>query len=530
MSWLVDAGLPPEKSDKPQDSIIVPAHQLFHSYLLALNSKNTHRNHISEFVVQLCVETHAVKFPVAAIGDLLKVIVQCSEEVYVTPKANLTNFDDVWNINNINEWMNLWNSSEDYDDEYNNPQPSELTTMFAPSDLNGNSSLSIPHASSKVPNQSEHNSVMKNGSISGQQDRAIAVHTSKNNVKAPAKVLTCRLIQGSLEKMPFIQTCYKLRPKSKYCFRSQKPELSSDVIAKLCRKTSYYLVYYKASWILLKVHYVQLFTNLLVVVIPPFRERILGNKRGIQYYCVIFIMWMIWRLQETFEIEEKWRRYLPYSCNITHSARYVIEAIILYVSSDFSMMRYKALARPLYYHIIRHKGHSKLRGGAVGVIIGTVCSVCNIIALHIMIDPNVGESCHLTGNGGKRKFLWVLIGVKAISLLLMYAIPCAIMISANLAIIYQLRRYRRNNMALQRSQSGRNFKKKTQNVVAFILFSSLFMMCCMPQPVYDLYLTVSTLIYRSVDNNMGMFIKAILGNLTIFAFIINTLVGTRYSP
>ena len=330
--------------------------------------------------------------------------------------------------------------------------------------------------------------------------------------------------------MPFIQTCYKKHPKSKHCRSSKKPSLSSDVIAKICVKTSHLLVYYKASWILVKVHYVQLFTNLLVIVVPPFKERILGNRSGTRYFCVIFIMWMIWRLQETLEVEGRWRKYVPYSCNITHSARYVIEAIILYVSSDLSMMRYKALAKPLYYHMIRHKRHhNKLRGGVVGVLIGTVCSVSNIIALHIMIDPSVGESCLLTGDGGQKKFLWVLIGVKASCLLFMYAIPCAIMISANLAIMCELRKIRRNNISLQRSQSRRNLKKKTNNVVAFILFSSLFMMCCMPQPVYDLYITVTALIKRNTSNDMGVFVHAILGNLTILSFILNTLVGTRYS-
>jgi hypothetical protein len=168
---------------------------------------------------------------------------------------------------------------------------------------------------------------------------------------------------------------------------------------------------------------------------------------------------------------------------------------------------------------------------AVGVVTGALCSLLNIMALCIVSSsqpsPVLLKTCKLprdvTGN------LVPLIVAKVLSLLAIYLVPCVTMVTAN--IIMSRNVNRKANQSIRRSNNKSQRRNRTKVISGLLVFSSIFMVCCMSKPVFELYLAIRIHVDVPLEDRetKGMLLDAITWNLTTLAYVINTVLGIRYA-
>ena len=218
-------------------------------------------------------------------------------------------------------------------------------------------------------------------------------------------------------------------------------------------------------------------------------------------------------------------RTIPICACSPTSVCYVSEAQCLYLFAYSSLERYHAVAAPLKWRTTNTTAARRL-AIVVGFVVGMISSTLNIIMISIMDDKDIMKTCTITELPSQQTLpLHFLIGIKFINLLCVYCLPCSVLILANIFIIVAGK-----HRSTIRSSKTRRTNKKLSYVFSFLVFSSLFMMCCLPRPIFDLNLAFDVL--ETIVISMSpreMIADAVIWNLTTLAFALNTVVGMRYT-
>ena len=354
--------------------------------------------------------------------------------------------------------------------------------------------------------------------------------------------LTCRFDYGDIDTLPSISLCLVER-ETYYCHIKQK--LESMKTNPCMNRPEWKLIHsYKASWILAKINYLLISLTLFMIFIRSLRSKLIGVRMRQHYHVILFGFlngcWLIWRLQETINMESKWQRHVPYICIGTNTICYVVECISLYLFTVTSMQRCHALLTPLpVSQTSTYTKHKKYKLAiASGLPVAVLCSVLHVVALYRMQDPDIIKSCTILPQhdvtGAVHSFVFLLV-VKALSLCFIYLLPCFFMALSNIMMIITLQRRLNKRMRIGRriSMSGQtSLNRKFHLTSSFILFSSVFLLCCLTRPVYELVMTVNMHLDQGTGERMAVHnvvLNAIICNLTAVAFTINTVVGLNYS-
>jgi hypothetical protein len=214
--------------------------------------------------------------------------------------------------------------------------------------------------------------------------------------------------------------------------------------------------------------------------------------------------------------------------------------------------RYRAVVYPLAYHVRRRQ--RVLCFAVLGAAVGALCSLINMLALHLLAAQTgggdlMGATCTVTthtataphashqtpqqtaGVTERAVQLEGIISVKCLSLLFMYICPCACIIVANIGMAGMLRK-RKRSAELSRTYSAKNIRKKNKKTIHFILLSTILMVFCLPQPLWDLYKAVNVYLKpengaaaAAAGNYIGEMLSSLVISLSSVAYMLNTLVG-----
>ena len=362
----------------------------------------------------------------------------------------------------------------------------------------------------------------------------IGVGDSK--VKAEEDSLVCYIHSGSFQQMPSLRVCFKRKHKYLSCTvnSNTKRVLSNQS----CKQKFRSIVFRKLSWILLKVNFALDCNICMLLAIPWVRNKLNRNSlrtRENNVLLSILLMWLLCRLQETSQADIDWMKYVPYLCNVTNTVRYVLEAVMLYTAWCTSLRRYRAVANPIRYRVHHQTGFTQNHAAVIGLVIGLLCSVINIIAVHLMsADESTGALCRLTTVPHEEGlYLEGMIAIKSISLTIMYVVPCICILITNASMAIMLpKQQRRSARTLTRSYSARctMTKRKNKQTVCFILISSLCMMLCLPQPILDLSMAVTmhNNMQATYEHYISMFLNSLLINCTTLAYSFKTFVSVYF--
>ena len=240
---------------------------------------------------------------------------------------------------------------------------------------------------------------------------------------------------------------------------------------------------------------------------------------------------MVWRFQETLQWDTKWQHGVPYMCVATNTTRYLVEGVALFLFACTSLERYRAITGSLLSSLTRKKVQFLVVLAVVlGMITGGICSIMNIVALSIMTSPPalLLKTCSIPNNVPGNLIL--LIIAKVLSLVTMYLLPCGIMSGANIAMFLSVRKKKKNNCI--RRLTKKHHSKKTRMVTSFLVFSSVFMVCSVSKPIFEVYLAIKAHVgvtAKEERETVGVLLDAITWNLTTIAYTINTIMGLRYT-
>ena len=368
----------------------------------------------------------------------------------------------------------------------------------------------------------------------------------KQNESVSTDKRGCQIFFGSIATMPYIQTCLfektsmniSIHPISNSTRNLEHAYCHDDlhlVSRAPCISTSHttrMVIHYKVTWSMAKFNYGLVLSTTAFILLPSTYQRFRQHQGNIQP-TVLFgpfnVIWMMWRLQDTLHWETNWQRHVPYVCIAMNTVRYLVEGMSLFLFAWTSVERYQALAGSLTKLISNKNMKMFIVAVAVGATTGALCSVLHIIALFMMADPAVLKTCVVPRD--KAANLLPLIAVKVVSLLAMYAVPCIVMSAANIAMSKIVSKKVKQTLGRCHSKNQRARGKKTKVISGFLVFSSIFMVCCVSKPVFEVYiaLRIHVGIFSQDRDTVGMLLDAISWNLTTIAYVINTVLGIRYT-
>ena len=290
-------------------------------------------------------------------------------------------------------------------------------------------------------------------------------------------------------------------------------------------------------WVLAKLNYLLIAVVSLLLISFVLRWNCKWRNRQSHHPQKFFhpvlattsIVWLTWRLQETMHSENNWRESYPYLCLFTNSVCYVSEALCLYMFAASSLERYQAVARPLKWRAVNIRSlHNSVI--IVAGVIGSGGSLLNIILLTAQGDVKIMQTCSFPSVTLLRP-LHFLIAIKILNLAFVYCCPCVVLVAANVAILLASRKRKHHVRSTRRIH-----KKKMSYILRFLVFSSLFMLCCLPEPIFDLKLAIDGVSkVQPTTASVGSFnvweiiADAVIWNLSTVAFALNTIVGMQYT-
>ena len=367
---------------------------------------------------------------------------------------------------------------------------------------------------------------------------AIVLHNKSSSV-----LTGCQLDYGSISRMPSVSTCVLHQHDQDNKTKMHQTHLAAcdvvdNVVLFSTQRCSHSpiattLAYFKVAWLLAKFNYVLVLSTILCVLLPNTRSRLIGQNvrtsQSVYAFIIVNAVWMIWRLQETLHWDTKWQNHVPYICVATNTIRYLMEGVALFLFACTSLERYQAIAGSLLSYVSGKKVKQAAIASSVGIVVGLISSILNIVALYMMGNSSVLlKTCSVPHNMSMS--LMPLIVAKVVSLVAMYLVPCSIMATANCAMSSIVRRRTSQNLGRCYSKKQRDSSKKTNIISSFLVLSSVFMVCCVSKPLYELYVVITISTGGSVKAELGtMLLDAITWNLTTIAYTINTALGLRYT-
>ena len=340
---------------------------------------------------------------------------------------------------------------------------------------------------------------------------------------------SCLVDHGSFSYRPQMQVCQQDQRKNSSCSEENKniQIIHEDHVCFQSHEMRQLLRTYQVTWYLAKTNYLIILGPVGFTLTHKTLRRMKSSKKSAHFISVFVVStaWQIWRLQETLHWEIRWQWLCPYTCVVTNYLQYLTEAVSLYLFACTAFLRYKAIAEPLMSFVKQKGKQMNVASIGLGCVVAIICSSLNTVALGRMTDPSILRKCII--EDAAKENLAFLIAAKTISTVLIYIVPCLLILSCNIAMVTVIKRTSR--------QAKRNFRrptsKKTKLVITFILLSSLVIVCCLCNPLYDLYKAVDAVYY---DESTGaayvdVLLTGIMWHITSVAYALNGVVTIQYS-
>ena len=287
----------------------------------------------------------------------------------------------------------------------------------------------------------------------------------------------------------------------------------------------------RITWICAKLNYGLMGINMitLMVVWLIMKRR---KPKYMHWFVLSNMLWVVWRMQETVHVDTRWRDEISYLCIFTGYLGYTSQSVSLYLMAGTSIERMQMIMCP-FKSQRSHKTRSvdnTVATLAFGFLVGIVCSVLNAAAVVLMKDPLVARMCQLSSIHADDSLEFLLF-VKIFSVMFIYVVPCAMLAYCNMAALVARKK--------QMSESGiraslQNYMKRQKRAtmrLSFILFCSALIIISLPNPIFDLQNAFE--LYFSGELGKRSQVKEIaegvLTNLTVLAFLLNTVVGMKFS-
>ena len=121
----------------------------------------------------------------------------------------------------------------------------------------------------------------------------------------------CTMDSGSVVKRPYLLLCYE--------HQNTVCEPATSLLAACSDETKQLVHSARIAWVCAKLNYVLIVVSSSLVM---FQDRLLGSPSNgnLQlYFRLPYIVWLIWRLQETLHHEIQWHSHVPHICTVTHA-------------------------------------------------------------------------------------------------------------------------------------------------------------------------------------------------------------------
>ena len=302
-----------------------------------------------------------------------------------------------------------------------------------------------------------------------------------------------------------------------------------------CQNTGELWQAMKIPWICAKLNYaligINMITSMIVCLVMKCSNR--RKPKYMHWFVLSNMMWVAWRMQETVNVDTRWRDEIPCLCMFTGFLGYTSQSVSLYLMAGTSIDRMQMITSPIKSQR-RHKTGTVADNTVVtlafGFLVGVVCSVLNIAAVVLMKDPLVARTCQLSTIPADDSLEFLLF-VKIFSVMLIYAVPCAMLVYCNMAAVIARRKQMFESLIRSSSRNYIKRQKRATMRLRFILFCSTLIIISLPKPIFDLQnafelYSAGELSIRSQDKEIA---EGVLTNLTVVAFLLNTVVGMKFS-
>ena len=366
-------------------------------------------------------------------------------------------------------------------------------------------------------------------------DLLLDAQTMTVNDEVTSSIL-CIYDYGTLLRKPKLHFCKEekytpLMKSLQYCEQSFGPVFHVEQVTNpeqcYSNREAGLLKAQSVSWVLAKINYGLVLSTCLLITGLTVLWRHYSRKRYrkkffLPFLVTVNIMWLMWRLQETLQWESRWRDDHAYLCMVTNFICYLSEAQSLYLLAYSSLERYHAVAAPLMW-LTFNKTRARQLAILMGGITGIIGSLLNIIFVFLANDSTIMKTCTISQYLDKH-LMNFLIAIKIINLVCVYCLPCVGLAAANIAIMFAGKHKHRQIRSSRRQPQNMSY------VYPSLIFSSLFMLCCLPRPIFDLKLAFDMVHTGEVTVSAGEIVTdGIIWNLTTLAFVLNTVMGMRYA-
>ena len=286
------------------------------------------------------------------------------------------------------------------------------------------------------------------------------------------------------------------------------------------------------TWYLAKLNYILLLVSCFIFCHPEVYRRIFKlqwrQRKYFVSYAGLETIWLLWRFQETLHWETNWQMNVPYLCILIESINCFTESLFLYLFAGISYERYQVITHPIQSVARDRVVKSKVSSIHVGLYVGIMMSVLNVITLFRFNDKSTAKGCTLINLSDED--LSFIISLKSIKLFAMYFLPYLAMLSTNTALFYSMYRRSVDRSDLQASKSNIQ-SRKIWFSLSFLFISSFIMFACIAKPISELYLNVSLYLkWRSIHIfSMDNVLQGIIWNISTLGFMMNTLLAILYT-
>ena len=284
------------------------------------------------------------------------------------------------------------------------------------------------------------------------------------------------------------------------------------------------------TWIYAKINYGLLGISMIISVCVWFILNFF-LKASLNRCTVFFVsnlLWITWRCQETAHVDARWRGDQPYVCMFTGSLGYISESVLLYLMAGASVKRMHALVTPFQHPSNVKSDRSKVLiiSLVCGFLAGLACSLLNIVAVLVMDNPAVAQTCQLVGGSESLVFL---LTVKICSVLFIYVVPCCALVYCNVIVLIAMKK-KQTSLGMRATQHRDRQIKKATHKLTFILIISLLITFCLPKAIFDLKRAFELYLGTGVEKTASeILVEGMLTNLTACALLLNAVIGMMFS-
>ena len=200
------------------------------------------------------------------------------------------------------------------------------------------------------------------------------------------------------------------------------------------------------------------------------------------------VLWVVWRIQESLQEDNRWRDNVPYLCIVMYFIQYLTQTTSLYLLTCLSVERLYAVISPINYrHGNNISGQYKCVAMVTALVVASVCSTLNLATVLTMRNDKVKQTCRLSVSDSAEELLGLMVLSKNTDSSFHI---CPALYSAG---VLQCSNYSALEKCQEKcAQKGFHWKecKRLNRNLSILFLSSLFILCCLAKPTLDAHMAV----------------------------------------